>query len=224
MKDYYKILEVTPTASQAEIKKAYRLLAVQYHPDKNNGNKASEECFKEISEAYVILGDTAKRNAYNYTKGHYKNYAGQHIASKQTPVTYLILFKRIKDKVFNANCQVNQEALFKVLDDLLSDENIKFLMNVRDTATNNLIIDEVLTCCIFLSDTLKTRIYTKLTTLSDGDPRFTQKVDLLNKNTDAICDFQTVTTQEDALSKTSIAIFIAFLIFFVALLFVANKW
>lgn len=223
MKDYYKILEVTPNASQAEIKKAYRLLAVQYHPDKNNGDKASEEIFKEISESYIILGDVAKRNAYDYTKGNYKNYGGQNIGSRQTPVTYLILFKRIKDKVLNANCQVNEDALFKVIDDLLSDTNIKFLINVRDTATNNLIIDEILTCTIFLNESLKSSLYIKLRTLADGDPRFTEKLDLLDKNTGALPKLQPINNPDDPLNRTSIIIFIAFLVFFIILFFIANK-
>lgn len=223
MKDYYIILGIEPDASQAEIKKAYRLLAVQYHPDKNNGDKACEERFKEISESYIILGDVAKRNAYDYTKGHYKNYAGQNIGSRQTPVTYLILFKRIKDKVLNANCQVNQEALFKVIDDLLSDENMRFLMSVRDIAINNLIIDEILTCTIFINEALKSTLYTKLKILADGDPRFMEKLDLLDKKIDALPKLQKITGHDEPLNRTSIIIFIAFLLFFIILLFISNK-
>ena len=64
-KDYYKILGVSKSATQDEIKKAYRKLAVKYHPDKNEGDKASEEKFKEISEAYEVLGDPEKRKKYD---------------------------------------------------------------------------------------------------------------------------------------------------------------
>lgn len=64
-KDYYKILGVEKTASQDEIKKAYRKLALKYHPDKNKGDKASEEKFKEISEAYAVLSDAEKRKEYD---------------------------------------------------------------------------------------------------------------------------------------------------------------
>ena len=53
-RDYYEVLEVPRTASDAEIKKAYRKLAMKYHPDRNAGNKASEERFKEISEMIKI--------------------------------------------------------------------------------------------------------------------------------------------------------------------------
>jgi DnaJ-class molecular chaperone len=64
-KDYYKILGVTKGASDKEIKQAYRRLARKYHPDVNPGDKTSEERFKEIGEAYAVLGDPRKRKRYD---------------------------------------------------------------------------------------------------------------------------------------------------------------
>jgi molecular chaperone DnaJ len=64
-KDYYEILGVKKTASDAEIKKAYRDLAKKFHPDKNKGNKEAENRFKEISEAYAVLSDSEKRGQYD---------------------------------------------------------------------------------------------------------------------------------------------------------------
>jgi molecular chaperone DnaJ len=64
-KDYYAVLGVPKNASASEIKKAYRKLAQQHHPDANAGNEASEERFKEISAAYDVLGDAEKRAAYD---------------------------------------------------------------------------------------------------------------------------------------------------------------
>jgi len=64
-KDYYKVLGVSKTASDTEIKKAYRKLARKWHPDINPGNKKAEEKFKEISRAYDCLGDKEKRKLYN---------------------------------------------------------------------------------------------------------------------------------------------------------------
>jgi len=63
--NYYNILGINKTASAEEIKKAYRKLAIKYHPDKNPGNKEAEEKFKEISEAYEILSDDNKRKEYD---------------------------------------------------------------------------------------------------------------------------------------------------------------
>jgi curved DNA-binding protein len=64
-KDYYKILEVDKKASQDDIKKAFRKLALKYHPDKNPGNKEAEEKFKNINEANQVLGDPEKRKKYD---------------------------------------------------------------------------------------------------------------------------------------------------------------
>lgn len=64
-KDYYELLGVKKTATEDEIKKAYRSLAKKYHPDKNKGNKEAENKFKEISEAYAVLSDKEKRAQYD---------------------------------------------------------------------------------------------------------------------------------------------------------------
>ncbi len=64
-RDYYEILGVTKSASAEEIKKAYRKVAIQFHPDKNQGNKEAEEKFKEAAEAYEILSDSTKKAQYD---------------------------------------------------------------------------------------------------------------------------------------------------------------
>jgi len=64
-RDYYEILEINRNASETEIKKAYRRLAIKYHPDKNPGDKEAEEQFKELSEAYAVLSDSQQRATYD---------------------------------------------------------------------------------------------------------------------------------------------------------------
>ena len=64
-KDYYKILGVSKSASEDEIKKAFRKMAMKYHPDQNEGDKQAEERFKEVNEAYAVLSDKEKRKQYD---------------------------------------------------------------------------------------------------------------------------------------------------------------
>ncbi len=72
-KDYYKVLGVPKDATEAEIKKAYRKLAREFHPDANKGNAKAEERFKEISEANDVLGDPKKRKEYDEARALFGN-------------------------------------------------------------------------------------------------------------------------------------------------------
>lgn len=81
MKDYYDILGVSKNAAAAEIKKAYRKKALEYHPDRNKGNSRAEEQFKEINEAYAVLSDKTKRGKYNQfgAKGFHQKFSREDI-------------------------------------------------------------------------------------------------------------------------------------------------
>ncbi len=82
--DYYQILDVPRSATSEEIKKAYRRLALKYHPDKNPGDKKAEERFKELTEAYQVLSDEKKRKAYDQF-GHAGAHSGFAGGGQQGP-------------------------------------------------------------------------------------------------------------------------------------------
>ena len=73
-KDYYQALGVDRNASAEDIKKAYRKLAMKYHPDRNPGNKSAEDKFKDINEAYQVLGDPTKRQRYDQLGDSYSQW------------------------------------------------------------------------------------------------------------------------------------------------------
>src|SRR6476661_3281411 len=87
-KDFYKVLGVSKDASAAEIKKAYRKLARANHPDSNPGDKAAEERFKAIAEAYDVVGDEEKRKQYDEMRslfgGGYGPFGGGTAGGQQT--------------------------------------------------------------------------------------------------------------------------------------------
>jgi DnaJ-class molecular chaperone len=71
VQDYYEVLEILPSANNKEIKEAYRKLAFQYHPDRNQMNPAANKKMLEVNEAYAILSDSAKRKDYDFPRGYY---------------------------------------------------------------------------------------------------------------------------------------------------------
>jgi molecular chaperone DnaJ len=91
-RDYYEVLGVAKGATKDEIKKAYRKLAIQYHPDRNPGNKEAEEKFKEATEAYEVLADDKKREAYDQF-----GFAGVEGMGGPGPQDYSTIFRGFED-------------------------------------------------------------------------------------------------------------------------------
>ena len=81
-KDYYKTLGVARSADEKEIKKAFRKLAQQYHPDKNPGDKTAEARFKDINEAYTVLSDPDKRAKYDKFGAQWEQYRARRWAAR----------------------------------------------------------------------------------------------------------------------------------------------
>lgn len=219
MKDYYNILGVDPHCPQADIKKAYRQLALQHHPDKNQGNKKSEEHFKLIAEAYVVLNDVAARNEYDYKKGYISRYKGRgSVSGKPSAIQYLLQIKAVKNRVLTNGGHVKHDELYTIICSLLSDDNILHLLAEHDVATNNLIIDEVLTCCVFLDKARKDNVYERLSRLAVHYSGFKAKVSALDNHVPEQIQLPQSKTEE---TKPVVA---GILIFGLLLLFIVLFW
>jgi molecular chaperone DnaJ len=145
IKDYYNILQVPPTASEAVIKKAFRRLALRYHPDKNAGNAVAEAYFREIQEAYAVLTDKAQREEYNY-KRWYNRSIGKNFSEKAlTPAAILADCKKLNDYLAMVNIfQLDYSSLNQHIHSLVSNEAITLLATYNDLPVNRDIAGELL--------------------------------------------------------------------------------
>ena len=192
-KDYYKILEINSTATQADIKKSYRKLALKYHPDKNFGDKISEAKFKEIKEAYEILSvETRKQNFdYDYNKfygSQTKQNTSQNYRSKDeqvhqeappvTPHTFLELFHQMHRKVFlsGSTKDLDKQKFYNRLKESLNEKCISFLNYHDDVKTNRQIIKELLQCCDLIETTQVKDLSTTLVKIAATDNETIQKI------------------------------------------------
>ena len=94
-RDYYEVLGVDKSVSEKDLKKAYRRVAMKYHPDRNPDNKDAEEKFKEASEAYEVLSDAQKRAAYDQF-GHAG--VGNHVVDGFFALPFFVMDARIYDQ------------------------------------------------------------------------------------------------------------------------------
>ncbi|MFC4232682.1 DnaJ domain-containing protein [Parasediminibacterium paludis] len=138
LKDYYEILRVPPNATLVDIKKAYRKLALQYHPDTADNNDRQLPLFLEIKEAYETLSDTKKRQAYHYKKFYRQveqeaivtaEYIAQQTQQLATlmnvldpyRIDYDMLYRLIKQLLSNANQQLIQKGSSHLQEQIIKD-------------------------------------------------------------------------------------------------------
>ena len=140
-KDYYKILGVTPQSSEEEIKKAYKRLAVKYHPDKNPGNPLAEQKFKEIGEAKKILTDPQHRYRYDQIRSARRGAGGGFAgaASGEVNNIFTSFFEEIfdrrkfnrKGKNYEANLSITLNEAYHGMEDVLSYEGRKIKLRIK---------------------------------------------------------------------------------------------
>lgn len=135
-KDYYKILGISPAATTQEVKKAFRKLALVYHPDRNPGLQIPTERFSAIQEAYKVLSDARLRAQYQYAR---------HVLHPQTIQRPLAgsaeEVRALAQKLHNTNrhldpFRINRDLLYLQVMDLLSDQHLHLLQEQADKMIN----------------------------------------------------------------------------------------
>jgi len=139
-KDYYQILNVHPTCTMLEIKKAYRKLALQYHPDTNDNDPLLEEKLREIKIAYEILSNAESRKKY-HSSVYFENYI-----KEVTNINDILLkVTQLKNYVSNSNAdKIDQDLLLNYLLDLLSPSNIVIIQSSNNESIKNEIFESII--------------------------------------------------------------------------------
>ncbi len=146
IKDYYDILEIQPGAGDAVIKKAYRRLAMRYHPDRNIGNAFASNHFREIQEAYDVLSDPVKRSEYHQKRWQYSSdQISKHPPIIITPSLLLAEARKMENYVSGIDIfRMNHQALQKLLARLCSETNIRILQESEQPEKNREIVNCIL--------------------------------------------------------------------------------
>jgi curved DNA-binding protein CbpA len=144
-KNHYKTLGVPPNASLDAIKKEFRKLALQYHPDVNAGNEFAALQFRELQEAYETLSHPSKRVRYHSEWKLRFPYADIHLSWSQTPVTILNdCIKLNKEIALMDMFRMNKEAIYHRIKNILSESNINVLLHHKDEAINQKLVLQVI--------------------------------------------------------------------------------
>ncbi|OQP43034.1 hypothetical protein A4H97_12875 [Niastella yeongjuensis] len=146
VKDYYKILELPTTATLQDIKRSFRRLAQQYHPDKNDGSHMAAAHFREIQEAYKTLSDPKKREAYHYQRWYVRSTGKPFASAPLTPTHILQECRLLQQYVASMNLfHLRYDAVSLHIRELLSESAMGMLLEQNDVAVNQSIIQSVLT-------------------------------------------------------------------------------
>lgn len=178
MKDYYKILGVSPAATQAEIKKAFRALAHKYHPDKNPDNALSEAHFREVHEAYAILSDTKKRAHYDDER--WLSGMGSKTRYKEavTPAWLLQVSRELTTSLAAMDIhRISQQALQAYILLILADAHLGVLQVEAEANTNSAIAAELIRAAKHLEVKYLHEVTTRLRILANGDTDITEAIE-----------------------------------------------
>ena len=141
VKDYYNTLGIPTSASQQEIKKAFRKLALQYHPDKNNGSHQSNALFSEIQEAYEVLSDVKRREEYHYKRWYTRAVGQSYVQRALSPNDILAETQLIRNYVESTSIfRINYDMISGHIRQLLTETCIGILQQHADAPLNRKIV------------------------------------------------------------------------------------
>lgn len=145
LKDYYSILELPPSASVDEVKRAYRRLAQVYHPDKSGNDPYARAQFTAIKEAYETLTNPQRKEEYLQTRWYAKSQGHMATVAPITPVSFLQRLILKERAVYQIDAHRSDYlSLVKNLEEFYSDETIETLLGFGDKTT----LDEIVACSI----------------------------------------------------------------------------
>ncbi|MCW3087775.1 MAG: chaperone protein DnaJ, partial [Sediminibacterium sp.] len=149
-RDHYQVLNISPSATPEEIKKAFRKLAQRYHPDKNAGDRLAAEKFSEIHDAYLVLSDHKKRAEYNYLF-YTENPNRKAQLTVNTPEDILHLSIQLaKETAWADPYRIDRNWLYFELMNILSAEHLHLLLTAGNLQVNRKIAEQVITSAGFL--------------------------------------------------------------------------
>src|SRR6476620_10657668 len=175
LKDYYQILQIEPNSTLAEIKQAFRRLALIYHPDKNPNDKYAEVHFNAIKEAYEVLTNRVKKENYLQQRWYNQSIGKRRTAETITPVSILKLVLELEQYVSRLDVhRMNKEGLSGYIDELLSTGAIENLKQFNEPEINKQIITSVLSAMQPLSMRFLGKLPERLGTLADDETSLLQ--------------------------------------------------
>ena len=180
LKDYYKILEIEPSATLPEIKKAYRRLAQQYHPDKNADKEYAHTYFTEIKEAYEVLTDPSRKEVYLQQRWY------QQSLGKKEFVTHPVTPPRILKQILELNKYVSsldsfrmdKYGLYEYIQTILSPETVEQLRKFNETSINKEIIRSIIHTSGYLQPRQAKNIASTLYALARNEPASIGQINL----------------------------------------------
>ncbi len=178
MKDHYKTLGIPPSATIIEIKKAFRKLALKYHPDKNPDSKLSEAYFRDIQEAYSVLSDEYKRELYDDER--WLSGMGNKTRHQQevTPEWLVKISKELNSSLAVMDThRMSQGALQAYILLILSEGHISVLQHRNDKESTATVINELLKATQRLEAKYLEEIEQRLITLANSDTAMQQAID-----------------------------------------------